>query len=201
MKFLFSILFLLFLNSVFAQHKNHQQEILNFQKELNESYRNPKETPLDSVALKNFKGHPFFPIDAQYRVKAKFKRTPNQKAFEMPTSSGKTKTYEKYGELHFTLKGKKEKLNLYQSHALRQQEAYKDYLFLPFLDLTNGVSTYGAGRYLDMRIPKNNQWVIDFNKAYNPYCAYSPNYNCPIVPMENFLDREIKAGIQYNPEK
>ena len=73
---------------------------------------------------------------------------------------------------------------------------YKDYLFLPFTDPTNGVTTYGGGRYLDLMIPATKVVQLDFNKAYNPYCAYSGNYSCPIPPEENHLEIEIKAGVK-----
>ena len=69
-------------------------------------------------------------------------------------------------------------------------------MFLPFLDATNGVETYGGGRYLDMKVPKSNEVIIDFNKAYNPYCVYNHEYSCPIVPLENELDVEINAGVK-----
>ncbi|MBP7173320.1 MAG: DUF1684 domain-containing protein [Cloacibacterium sp.] len=201
MKPLATSLLLLCFCLFFGQKKNKNSfeiaEIKKFQQELNAEYKNPKKSPLSQKEREQFKGHHFFPINLKYRVKAKFVRTPNQPSFEIPTSSGKTKTYEKYGELHFELDEKDCKLSVYQNLITRQTEEYKDYLFLPFLDLTNGVTSYGAGRYIDFRIPEAEEVILDFNKAYNPFCAYSPNYNCPIVPMENFLDLEIRAGIQY----
>jgi len=75
------------------------------------------------------------------------------------------------------------------------QPGWEDYLFLPFLDDTNGNTTYGGGRYVDLRIPKNDTITIDFNTAYSPYCAYNENYSCPIVPRENYLDIKVKAGV------
>ena len=83
-----------------------------------------------------------------------------------------------------------------------KQLEYKDYLFLPFTDLTNGTVTYGGGRYIGLRIPKSgNKIIIDFNQAYNPFCAYSGNYSCPIVPEENNLDVQVKAGVKYDAKK
>ena len=73
---------------------------------------------------------------------------------------------------------------------------YFDYLFLPFLDLTNGKTTYSGGRYIDLRIPEGDTIIIDFNKAFNPYCAYSHHYSCPVVPSENYLDFEVRAGVK-----
>jgi uncharacterized protein (DUF1684 family) len=69
-------------------------------------------------------------------------------------------------------------------------------LFLPFTDLTSGVESYGGGRYIDMEVQKGNTWTIDFNKGYNPYCAYNEKYSCPIPPAENDLKVEVKAGVK-----
>jgi len=79
---------------------------------------------------------------------------------------------------------------------LKEDEGYEDYLFLPFTDATNGNETYGGGRYIDLSIPNGDQIVIDFNKAYNPYCTYNKKYSCPIVPSQNALDIEIFAGVK-----
>ena len=114
----------------------------------------------------------------------------------MKTSTERTPMYKKYGELHFKIDEKSFKLNVYQNLELIQKPGFKDYLFLPFSDQTNGNETYIGGRYLDMRIPKTKTVIINFNKAYNPYCAYNYKYSCPIVPLENDLDIEIKAGIK-----
>ena len=77
-----------------------------------------------------------------------------------------------------------------------QQEEYRDYLFLPFTDKTNGSETYTGGRYIDLSIPEGDTLEINFNKAYNPYCAYNPKYSCPIVPGVNALDTEVRAGVK-----
>lgn len=88
-------------------------------------------------------------------------------------------------------------MNLYQSQGLMGSNEYKNYLFLPFTDATTGVETYESGRYIDLLTTDivNNTVTIDFNKAYNPYCAYvSDVYNCPIPPKENHLRVAIRAG-------
>jgi uncharacterized protein (DUF1684 family) len=103
----------------------------------------------------------------------------------------------KYGELAFSLNGKEFKLNIYQNLGLINKEGYEDYLFLPFLDETNGIESYGGGRYVDARIPEGATMIIDFNKAYNPYCAYNHKYSCPIPPKENHLDIKVLAGVRY----
>lgn len=173
-------------------------EIKKFQKDLDKEYLNPKETPLRGDNFKNFKGHPFFPFDLKYRVTAKFVRTKDAQPFELPTSSGKTKSYKEYGKATFELDGKSYTLTVYQSLDLIKQDQYKDYLFLPFRDATNEKETYGGGKYMDLKVPKGNTIVLDFNKSYHPFCAYNAyDYNCPIVPEENKLPVEIRAGVMY----
>ena len=76
-----------------------------------------------------------------------------------------------------------------------KREGLEDYLFLPFIDDTNGEESYGGGRYIDLRIPEGDTIVIDFNKSYNPYCAYNDKYSCPIVPRINYLALEVRAGV------
>lgn len=174
------------------------KEIRKFQKELDAEYLNPKETPLRGDNFTNFKKHPFFPVNLKYRVTAKLSKTENPQPFELPTSSGKTKPYREYGKATFELDGKPYTVTLYQSLDLIKQDKYKDHLFLPFRDATNEKETYGGGKYMDLKIPKGNTIVLDFNQSYQPYCAYNAyDYNCPVVPEENKLPIEIKAGVMY----
>ncbi len=192
-------IFLLFPLIIFSQKASKEDlEVKKFQKALNEEYLDPKETPLRGDHFTNFKAHPFFPVDLKYRFTAKFLRTENAEPFNLPTSSGKTKPYREYGKATFTLDGKSYTLTLYQSLDLIKQAKYRDHLFLPFRDMTNEKETYGGGKYLDLTIPKGNTIVLDFNKSYHPYCAYNAyDYNCPIVPEENRLPVEIRAGVMY----
>lgn len=174
------------------------REIQKFQQELNEEYRTPKTSPLDSITALHFTGHDFFPVDLSYRVTAILTVTGATPFFKMKTSSQKFAGYRVYGMLTFTLKGKLFELPVYQSQRLMGIEEYKDYLFFPFTDLTNGTLTYTAGRYINLSIPKEgNTVIIDFNQAYNPFCAYADGYSCPIVPAENHLDVEVLAGVKY----
>lgn len=192
-------IFLLFPIISFAQKASKEKlEVEKFQKALNKEYLDPKETPLRGDHFTNFKAHPFFPVDLKYRVTAKLVKTENAEPFGLPTSSGKTKPYREYGKATFTLEGKSYTLTLYQSLDLIKQAKYRNYLFLPFRDLTNEKETYGGGKYLDLTIPKGNLIVLDFNKSYHPYCAYNAyDYNCPVVPEENRLPVEIRAGVMY----
>jgi len=176
-----------------------EQLILQNQKELNDFYQNPETSPLKEKAT-SFKGHEFYPIDLSYRVEAEFVALKNEPFFKMKTSGHKTPEYRKYGIYKFQLNGKPYELTVLQNKKNMTNPMYKDYLFLPFQDLTSGDTTYGGGRYIDVRIPKGDTVIIDFNMSYNPYCAYTDGYNCPIPPAENRLDVAIEAGIKLADE-
>ena len=166
------------------------------QKKLNAEYADPKTSPLTKDDLKTFKSLDFYPVDMKYCVTAKLTRTPKEKPFNMATTKARKSLYVKYGELSFTINGKQCKLDIFQNQDLLKNDEYKDYLFLPFTDNTNGEGTYAGGRYIDLKIPKGNTIQIDFNAAYNPYCTYNHDYSCPIPPSQNFLDTDIKAGVK-----
>jgi uncharacterized protein (DUF1684 family) len=191
MKKIFSLLFLLTSFLITAQESSKE-----FQDSLNKDYSNREKSPLTTEDFASFKSLDFFPINTKFIVEAKFVRLPNEKIFKMKTSTSRTPEYVKYGELLFTIDGKDFKLNLYQNIELIKKAGFEDYLFLPFSDLTCGKESYIGGRYIDMRIPKGNTIIIDFNKAYNPYCAYNHKYSCPIVPLENDLEIAILAGVK-----
>ncbi|WP_445717785.1 DUF1684 domain-containing protein [Flavobacterium sp.] len=188
------LLFLLY--SSFALAQNDLALAEKFQLELNKSYADSLKSPLTKEDFKHFKGLDFFSINEKYIVQATFIRTKKEKPFGMKTTTSRTPLYVKYGELHFSIEGKDFKLNVYQNKDLIKKPGYADYLFLPFSDLTCGKESYIGGRYVDMRIQKGKIWTIDFNKAYNPYCAYNYEYSCPIVPLENDLEIEILAGVK-----
>lgn len=179
-----------------AQEKRTIKGETEFQKEINADYKDASKSPLKKKDRKTFEGLDFFKFDSTYVVKADFIRTPNEKAFKMKTTTSRRPIYVKYGELVFKLKGENFKLNIYQNQDLIKKEGYEDYLFLPFLDETNGLESYGGGRYIDAIIPEGETMIIDFNKAYNPYCAYNDKYSCPIVPRKNYLKIKIEAGVK-----
>lgn len=197
-----SLILYLFLTTLLscAQKKelNHTEEIEKFQYELNVHYADKKSSPLKGDDFKNFKELPFFPINESYKIVANFERTPNEPIFEMPTTGPKKPLYTQYGIARFTLNGKELSLRIYQNQKLMLDPEYATHLFIPFNDKTNGETTYDSGRFLDLEIPEGETIVIDFNKAYNPYCAYSDGYSCPIPPKENDLDIEIIAGVKYS---
>ena len=171
-------------------------KIKTFQAEMNEEFANPAHSPLIKEDLKNFESLSFFPINSKYKVKAKFVKTQNAFPFGMPTTTDRMPEYVKYGTLHFTIDSQKLQLTLYQNIELVKKEEYKNSLFLPFGDATNGDGSYGGGRYIDMQIPETDEIIIDFNKSYNPYCAYNHKYSCPKIPVENILNIKIKAGVK-----
>ena len=190
------------------ENKNHAPvqgevsvtDILNFQNELNAEFKDPETSPLSDRYRKNFESLEFFPPDTNYIVKARFIRRPDAIPFLMPTTTERMSEEVVYGIAHFSLNGKEHQLEIYQNKELMLEEAYRDYLFLPFSDNTNGEETYTGGRYLDLRIPNGDTIVLDFNKAYNPYCAYNKKYSCPLVPSVNSLDIEVMAGVKaFNP--
>ena len=180
----------------FAQEKYDEVKVQVFQNELTTEFADSLKSPLTKEDRLNFRGLDFYPPNTKYFVNAQFKRTKKERPFQMKTSTDRLPTYVKYGELTFSLDGKELKLNIYQNIELVKKKEYKDHLFLPFSDLTSGHETYIGGRYIDLKIPKGDTIAIDFNQAYNPYCAYNHKYSCPIVPLENDLPIEIKAGVK-----
>ncbi len=200
MKFLFLFLMSISLTS-YAQRDSVAlvNEILAFQKKLNEEYHDKSTSPLKPADLKKFKQHNFFPIDLDYAVDAKLTLTPNSLFVPMQATGSIVQEYRTYAIAHFQLHEKFYSLPVYQSKSLMNKPEYIDYLFLPFTDLTTGVETYGGGRYLELRIPKEgNAVIINFNLAYNPYCAYNERYSCPLVPRENDLPVAILAGVKLD---
>lgn len=135
----------------------------------------------------------YFPYAEKYIITGKFTKSVGKK-FKMPTSTERMPIYRRFGYVDFLFENDSVRLEVYQNVALSKQEKYKNYLFIPFKDATSAKETYGGGRYLDLEIPKNTELILDFNTAYNPYCAYSYRYSCPIPPKANHLTIEIKAG-------
>ncbi|WP_289045869.1 DUF1684 domain-containing protein [uncultured Olleya sp.] len=167
-----------------------------FQRKMNADFKDAAKSPLTDRDRKVFSTLDFFKFDSLYVVTANFKSTPNQPSFKMKTTTDRVVDYKKYGEVTFNLNNKTLKLNVYQDIEMAAELGEEEALFLPFMDNTNGVETYKGGRYIDVKLPKNNQMLIDFNTAYNPYCAYNSMYSCPIVPNDNILYVRIEAGVK-----
>lgn len=167
-----------------------------FQTSLNALFKDASRSPLKPEDIKTFKGLSFFPVDSSFVVVSKLKRTNTSDFFEMKTSTTRLSKERVFGILSFTIKGLNYSLKVYQSESSVLESS--DYLFLPYLDATNGITTYGGGRYLDLKIPEGDSIWLDFNKSYNPYCVYNERYSCPIVPRENLLPIKVEAGVMYN---
>jgi uncharacterized protein len=187
--------------SVMGQGANWKAETKEFQAELNRQYADPKDSPLDSLDRIHFKRHRFYPIRAAFCVAATCIPTPDQQPFEMPTVSGKTKTFVQVCMLVFEVRGHKDTLYAYRNLKLAQQPEYVDDLFIPFKDYSSGFKSYGGGRYIDWKMPADSLQEIrpvhiNFNLCYNPYCAYSTGWNCPIPPSENYVEAKIHAGVR-----
>lgn len=189
------LIILLIFNFTIAQNAE-VKEAYEFQEQMNQEFADSLKSPLTDEDRLYFKTLDFYPVNEKLIVEAVFVKVKKEKPFKMKTSTDRTPMYKKYGELHFKIDGNDYMLNVYQNIELSKKPGFKDYLFLPFSDLTCGKESYIGGRYIDMRIPTSDKVIINFNKAYNPYCAYNYKYSCPIVPLENDLDIAIEAGVK-----
>ena len=176
----------------------HRQLVQVYQQGLNREFADPKESPLTAAERQAFTTLPFYPTRYTYVVQAQLLRDSTSRPFAMETSTARRPLYRKYGELRFVLNGQPQRLTVYQSVDLLKRPGFEDYLFVPFTDLTNGHGSYGGGRYLDLRIPPAGSagLLLDFNRAYNPSCAYNHGYSCPVPPAENRLAIAIPAGVR-----
>ncbi len=189
-------LLILFCGSLCAQEKCDVQKSAEYQQELNREYSNKKTSPLTAADLKEFKKLDFFKVNSDYCVIAKIKRTINATPFAMQTTTDRSPMYVKYADLSFLIDGKEQILEVYQSIKPAAIQAFSTDLFLPFTDLTSDEESYSGGRYMDLQIPDGDFITIDFNRAYNPYCAYNSRYSCPLVPKVNHLEVKINAGVK-----
>ena len=174
--------------------KSYIDEISALRAEKDEMFKNSNDSPLTDEQLKQFNMLNYFPIAERYRIEADFSINSMEQTIKMAITDGSQRTYLVYGNAHFHLDGKELDLTVYKS-----VEGTSDYLFVPFYDKTSADLTYGGGRYLEPELLENGKLEIDFNRAYNPYCAYNPAYRCPIPPRDNNLDVRILAG-EKNPE-
>jgi uncharacterized protein (DUF1684 family) len=167
------------------------QEIKKERTEKDKFMKESDESPFrDSSAL--FSSLKYFEPDIKYRINADIEPIQNKKMVVLPTSDDKEKKYLEYAYASFKLEGVENKLLILE---IVDMGAYKGTLFLAFADETSAKETYGAGRYLDLKkVPGAKTLTLDFNKAYNPYCAYSENFSCPFPPKENLLKVAIQAG-------
>ena len=185
------ILFMMIQLNSFAQ--DYKTQIATHRDNYKADFLKDPRSPLKGDDLKNLH---FFEADSNYRVKANVELLMNETSFQMATYTGTSREYIRYAILSFKLNGEAQKLTIYKSISLSKIAEYKDHLFLPFTDETNSEESYGGGRYIDLSSQdiSGNFIEVDFNKAYNPYCAYSDGYQCPKPPAENELKLKVKAG-------
>jgi uncharacterized protein len=188
MKYSILVFMLLLPVLCFAQPNSYKDSINSFIKKYVDSHEVVKGADKQMMQ--------FYKADKNWRVKALFKKTEDSNWFMMPTSGKIKKEFRVYGTLSFLLHDTAVVLQVYQSKQLMTLPAYADYLFIPFTDITTGKDTYGGGRYIDIVLSdiQADHCIIDFNKAYNPYCAYAAGYNCPVPPKENDLPVAVTAG-------
>jgi uncharacterized protein (DUF1684 family) len=155
-----------------------------------DSFKNDPDSPIPADKKIALLPLAYFPIDEIYAVPATLEPSADRSRIEVPTSIGKIRQLERIGTLKFWLKGQSLRLTAFRDLESRDVNR----LFVPFADQTSGTDTYQAGRYMELDPTPTGIYVVDFNVAYNPYCYYSPDYDCPFPPKENRLDAPIRAG-------
>ncbi len=188
-----TILILLAMAPLSLLAQSHKEDVAKFRQHYKEEFLTDKNAPLKAADTGYLR---FYKPDENYKTTAMVILNTPAKSFKIQTHTGKEKEYKEYAVLVFKLKGKLTRLHAYQSTSWEKSEQYKDMLFIPFTDATNNKETFGGGRYIDLDIKdiKEGKIELDFNKCYNPYCAFAEGYSCPIPPRENSLDVAIKAG-------
>ena len=157
------------------------------------------DSPVQHEDRHKLTGLEYYPVDFKYRVPARMERHEEPHTFQVQTTTGEWREYMHYGVLNFEIDGQELLLLVFQPTGEKAGKGRKS-LFIPFKDKTAPRETYGAGRYLDLaENPDSDEYMLDFNEAYNPYCAYSPNWSCTIPPRENHLPVEIRAGEKNLP--
>lgn len=174
-----------------AQAQQSEAEIAEHRKEHKKELLDTANHMMNLEEVQEFGGLDYFDFDKSYQIEVKFTKDKGRK-FEMPTSTDRLPIYRRYGYVDFTIDSVQYRLTAYQNVAYKKVD--KKYLFIPYRDKTTRNETYGGGRFLDFEIPETETVILDFNLAYNPYCAYSHRYSCPIPPVENTLEVEIRAG-------
>lgn len=164
-------------------------ELEKMRREKDAFFASDADSPITAEERPHFKGFKYFPPDPKYLFMIRLHRNENPELVMMATSKGTEQRFNKVGYFEFELAGKRVQLKAYTSAERDDKD-----LFIPFRDGTSGKESYGAGRYLDLPLSRSDEYTVDFNYAYNPYCAYNDGYVCPFPPKENWLSVEIRAG-------
>lgn len=175
-----------------------ESEVRQYRADKDEYFGRNPQSPLPPDQRETFDGLRYYPPDPTYRVEATLSEHDERETITVATTTEGEREYIDWGEFRFELDGEPCTLHAYR------RDPDEGGFWLPFRDATSGDETYGAGRYLDIDAAdrtEDGEWVLDFNLAYNPFCVYSPAYECPLVPGENWLDVPVKAGEKnYQPE-
>ncbi|MEN7550905.1 DUF1684 domain-containing protein [Rapidithrix thailandica] len=173
-------------------NQSYEEEVIEYREKKDRSLKHDSESPLDKQQKEKFGGLQYYKANIAYKVEAEVVPYKIPETLTVTTSQDLERSFLKYGKARFTLGDKEHELLLLKPIRSTTPQA-ENMLFLPFTDETSGRETYGAGRYLDLE-ERDDKIVIDFNYAYNPYCAYNEIYDCPIPPQENHLNIKILAG-------
>jgi uncharacterized protein (DUF1684 family) len=150
------------------------------------------QSPIPPMELWKFKGLSYYPLNPAFRFELELREHAERETLKVQDTKGTDRDLIRWGEFRFSVDGKDCALQAYKTDPLEER------LFVPFRDSTSGGETYGAGRYMDLDYGRDRttegRWILDFNRAYNPWCAYSEAYACPFVPPENWLEVPVKAG-------
>lgn len=157
------------------------------------------DSPIPAEIRAAMKGLEYFPADLKYRFHVRITKLPRPEPVTLATSKGVPRPMVRYGFFEFAIDGVKARLYAYKSVPPPGHHHEDASLFVPFRDATSGKESYGAARYLDIEEDPSGEHVLDFNLAYNPYCAYSDDYVCPFPPNENWLTVPIRAGEKAFP--
>lgn len=152
--------------------------------------KHSESSPFNQLGVQ-FRPIAYFPINPEYRVRATLEKIKKTQRLTLPNSDGTTAVYQKYAYAHFSLRNRKLKLLILKQIGFGD---LSNIYFLGFSDETSGKESYGGGRYIDLEMGDSSHVIIDFNLAYNPYCAYTDKYVCPLPPKENILPIKISAG-------
>ena len=169
---------------------SYADEINHFRAEKDRAFKISPQSPLSNEQRATFSGIAYYPPSEDHIFELEVLPVADTSIFAMDTSTGSTQRYRRWGKVRFTIEGQEVELTIYASYGSDDDE-----LFLPFRDQTSGSETYGAGRYLDLSTPGGSSTIrVDFNQAYNPYCAYNEQWSCPLPPLENWVNVAIRAG-------
>jgi hypothetical protein len=175
-----------------SHDEDARRQLEAFRKQKDRFFKESEESPILPEEREHFHGLKYYPVDAAFRVLAILVPEPHPGTFRVQTTTGDFKEYTRLGRLEFQIGDQTYSLTAFMPPS--DEPMHGNRIFVPFRDKTSAKETYGAGRYLDLNKRAGNEYVLDFNRAYSPFCAYSPYYSCPLPPGENNLPVEIRAG-------